>query len=446
MSDIFRWRGNAIDIADIWEFTVTGDWAMDDQALLTINDKTLIVQMGDLSGTGVGAADVAEAIVAAWNGTTEISDEVRNTDGSNIPEFAELTAELMPDGVTVRLTGNTEGVPHIISVSETTVGTGALGPISNIQVATGKNFGDNPVNWDLNVVPDDANDIIYIENSNIPILYGIDWTGDQVQEIKIRQNFTAAVGLPQRNANGYDEYRNRYWKVGCPLVTIGEGEGQGSGRILINNEMSTVTTVRNSGSSSDAGLPAILLLLTDNSTSPTELNVLRGSVGVALLAGETSKIDVLRQSYISSQGSDSDIILGLGVELSTSEITKSGGTLTINSTINTLLHTGGVTTINEGSATSLIVDNGTVYYRGSNEVTDSGVITNAKCGSGGGLVFDQDLRPRTITNMEIHTGGTLLDREQTVTFTNGIDFVRCGLDATTVDLGEHFTMQRSVLV
>jgi hypothetical protein len=87
--------------------------------------------------------------------------------------------------------------------------------------------------------------------------------------------------------------------------------------------------------------------------------------------------------------------------------------------------------------TTLNLDGGTEHYE------SSATLTTANVGSTGVLDFRQDMRPRTVTNCNLHERGEIHDPARTVTWTNGIDLVRCAVEEVVLDVGTHWTLSPS---
>jgi hypothetical protein len=72
-------------------------------------------------------------------------------------------------------------------------------------------------------------------------------------------------------------------------------------------------------------------------------------------------------------------------------------------------------------------------------------VTTWNVSDGGTLDYSRDMRSRTVTNANVYAGGAVLDPHKTVTFTNGVDLVRCGLADVTLDVGTHLTLTPSAI-
>lgn len=359
-----RWLPRALDRAQVDQVVVANTWATGDTQVATINEKEITVTVGATSTTAAVATAVKEAI----NGDTATGDATRSETGDNIPEFQELTATV--NSSTVTLTGNTKGVPFTLSSAETTAGTGTA-TASTVTAATGSHFWSDVDNWGGSAIPADS-DVVYLDHSDVSVLYGLNQSSIQPAEMYVPLSFTGQVGLPQVNeAGGYAEYRDTYLRIGPAALQIGAGAGNGSGRLKFDSGTDICAlTVLGSGSSADE-LPAVLW----KGTNAGNTLVLRGgTLGVALFGGEAATLD-----DITVDGGE--LTLGAGVTL-TGDIVVNGGSVVISSHVDgTLTVTGGAVVIEgAGAVDQLTVRGGVVTYNttgtlgGNTVVSGSGVL------------------------------------------------------------------------
>jgi len=418
------WVGNAVAVAQVDDIT-PANVEVGDIFTVTINGKSV-------SYTAVAAtvADVTAGLVAALNLST-------------IQEFAEIT---WADATTkLTATADTAGKPFTLTTSTTNGGaadTQTLTRTASVANA-GPNVWDTPNNWDGGVVPITGDDVI-IGTEGGDILYGLDQSAVTLLTLTILQGFANTIGLPETNADSsteYPEYRDTYLKVGATDIVIGTGAGNGSSRIKINTgAVQTTMLVKNSGQSSDDAVPAILWKGTHASNA---VNINRGDVGIAVLAGETATVKTLRTSFISSIIGDVTLRCGSGTMLNgAGSITIiAGGTISIESDTLSISQTEGDLTLDGSSAhAELDMDGGNCHYN-----TD-GTLTQGKVGSDAELDCSQDIRSRTFTDLELHEGSTFKDPNKTVTFTNPIQLPRTGVEKLKeLVLGDHYTIQRGTL-
>ncbi|MCH7989759.1 MAG: hypothetical protein IID46_11515, partial [Planctomycetes bacterium] len=371
-----RWLGHSRKVAQVDTITLSGTWEANDEVDLTINNKTLIVV-----GNSTDAQTVAAAVVIAWNNVTT-------------PEFAEITAT--QDGRAIILTADTAGKPFTLTAKTTeqsasgTADDQVLTHVTKVASA-GPSHVNDVDNYSLNRLPVNG-DRLFIE-SGADLLYDLDaLSGVSLTKMDISQKWTGKIGLPVENSDGslnYDEYRPTYFEIGSTTITIGLDEGQGSGRIKINGgSVQTTLNIHNTGTADESGLGAVIWKGTHASNV---INITKGSLDVAPFAGEIATISTLRVGFRDNPLGDSTVRLSDGVTLTT--INVSGGNVSADSDITTLTQTNGVTTLFSGDITTLALDSGQCFYRGTGTLATVTINANAE------LNFDQELRGRTITNV-----------------------------------------------
>lgn len=427
MANTYIFRGDAVAVSQADLITVTGVWAAADTVTMTINGKDLIVTIG----TAVTVTDVALAIVAAWNGAALVGDESRNTTGDLIPEFNESTATSAVGVVT--LTADPAGVPFIVTVVENTAGTGTA--VGTTAPAAGTTASNGPNHWTkenffketagVRIPSDDlpgtlANASVFVENTSVSILYDLDQSAvaQPWDDLNIPSSFTGAIGLPKTNGGGYEEYRERYLKppdqVGNTDVKIGEGEGAGSGRVLLDF-LTSQSSIAVSGSSSgvEEDLKAIILKGTHASNT---LEITSGEVDVAPDKDDISVIATLRVV------GDGIFRASGGVDISTlatfEDSTEGVFAPAVANVLAALVMTGGptVTVGGDGAITTVDLLGGTLDYQGA------GTITTLNGGPDATADFAGNPNASvTITTLNVEARFSLNDPDKKVTFTNPIN-------------------------
>jgi len=411
-----RWRGDAVAIAQVDTITPGGTIGTE-TFTCTINGKdiTYTAESGDT------VALVVAGLVAVWNAST-------------IPEFAEITAT--DSTTTMTLTHDTKGVPFTVTSS-------ASGSATNVQAtstsATGPHHFNDADNWTNGSVPVDGDTIVY-DSGNVDCLYGLSQGGVTPAALNITRAYTGKIGLPEINganpAAPYREYRTDSLTL-CDsgdatntTITIGEGDGTGSSRIRLDTNTGQVTgTVLSTGQRELVGVPALLIKGTHASN---EWNILKGDVGGAYYASETTNIATLRVGWVNNQLGDARVELGEDHGTITT-LSQSGGVLIVDGAVTTHSMTDGECTYRSGNVTTLNMDGGTVYYKGT------GTITTANLGSDASLDFRRDMRGRTVTNCNLYEGCALHDPFGTVTFSNGLDLIRTSPNDVEFDLPQNKT-------
>lgn len=429
------WIGGAGEVAQVTSWTFAGTWEATDIVNITIGTHTVSVVTGSTT-----IATLLTTIVTALNAST-------------IPEFAEITWGGTSPALTA--TADTAGVPFTVTISTTETGGGAAdsqtidGSTSSTGTDTtacsGPNFANVAANWSGATAPVDSDDIVFAD-SEVDVLYGMANSAVSPASITIDQSYTGNIGLPTYNetaSNGasYYEYRNRYLQYGTSgdavncAVTIGRGEGSGSPRVLLDTGSGQATiVVMNSGTAETNAKGAILWKGTHASNTVT---INKGSLAAATYPGETATIATLKVGYQTNVQGDASVVCSSGVTLTT--VSQSGGTLQTESNVTTGSVTDGDWRFLAGTLTTLNLDGGAVRYR------STGTLTTANVGSNGNLDFRQDMRARTVTNVNLYEGSEWHDPFSTVTATNGYDFIRCTPADCIWEVGPHQTWTPSAI-
>lgn len=410
------WKGDASPIAQVVTLTVaTPNTA--DKCNVAIGDKVLTVAVADTTPD-----DTAAAIVAAWSALPS----------GTWPEFSQLipTAVGGSSGQ-LTVTANTPGVPFILTASVTGSG-GTAFTASSTMASSGPNDWSTAANWSGGAVPVTGDTVIF-QNTTVPCLYGLAQSSVQLAALEIYQSCQSPfqIGLPLENVLGYYEYLPTALEIGVTAGSIGYGPGSGCGKIKIDTGTSNAASwnIFNSGTSSESGVPAVLLA---GSHSGNVLNVLKGDVGAGFFPSDVARFDTIVVGYVSNPASDASLQIGSQVTLGA--IAQSGGNLTFASNVTTFNQDGNQATANiTGTATvgTLTVD-GTVNDSSTGTITTLAVIGTYNAG--------QLVAGKTITNVvTLIKGCAYLDPFGNVTLGAGFQCVQCVIDDVTIQLPQNKT-------
>lgn len=428
MADV-KWRGGAVAVAQVQNFTIDGTWEVGDLIRVTIGAKIY-----DYAVTSTTIATFLPLFVTAFNAL----------DSDDYPEFAEITAS--SSSPTLTFTADTAGVPFTVTLTplesdgsaadaQTIDGSGTAGTGTTATASAGPNDWSTAANWSTGAVPVNS-DNVYLENNDDDIKYGLAQSAVTVTLLEIRASFTGTIGLPKVNedATEYPEYRADTLAISATTCNIGNGPGNGSGRLKLNfGSVQTTLNVYATGSGLDDDQAALQWKGTHASNA---VNIYRGEVDVAGYPAETATIATLRVGFESGQESDAQVRLASGTTLTT--ITQTGGELEINSAATTITRHGGSLTVRgTGAITTLTNNDGTVTH------LSSGTVTTYTGGPGSTLDCSPALIAKTFTTTTIHAGATVLDPQALVTWTNGIVLSRCRIQDVSLDLGFNRTLTPS---
>lgn len=420
MSDVI-FRGDAPAVAQVDTAEVVDTWATSDTIEVAIGDRSLTLTVGSVTTT----TGIAAALKAMLAGDALVGDETRTGTGGDYPEFDELTFTV--NGSTVTITGptldptgngRTSGKEFVISFTATTAGDG---DVTHTAAATA---GDGPhwwsaANFEGGAVPGAADDA-WIFDWDDDILYGLDQSGaGTLASLHLMASFTGNVGLPKNNEDNdiaYYEYRQRSLKINATLVHVGEGLGQGSGRVQLDMATADFTaTIHLTGSRTDQELESVKI---KGGGTSSEVHVMAtsggGGVGIATDSGETCPLNKLK--VLGGVVRAGDEVGGAGVD-----VDVSGGQVEIGissgDTLGTYKQTGGnVIVKGAGTLAAPTVEGGTLDVRCGGGISSTPTID----GDDAVMTFDNDLVPKTVAGVVTLTRGQILDSHGIVTWTSGI--------------------------
>ena len=170
-----RWLGGATAVAQVRTTTITGAAA------------------GSTITTRITLEDGSHQEVVTTMTNSTLADQAviyKNTlDASSLSEFARLTYTV--DGTAVTITAGVAGRPFNMSISGTT------GSASVSNAATTANAGPNDwnttANWSQGSIPT-ADDIVYFTSGSNDVLYGLNQSGINLDQMIIGPGYTGNIG------------------------------------------------------------------------------------------------------------------------------------------------------------------------------------------------------------------------------------------------------------
>jgi hypothetical protein len=420
------YRGDAPKIAQVQTFAFGGTWETTDVIRVTFSTGRYY----DFTAGSVTTATVVSNLVTAWNLLS----------AATYPEWAEITASA--NTTTLTLTADTAGMPFAVTLTSFETGggnadsqtiegvaTGTLTATGTTGTAATANSGPSDwnvaANWSGGAVPT-TGDTVYIENSNVDILYGFAQSGVTLAALYIPASYTGKIGLPTTHAASgtaaaYYEYRATELAISATIFQSGHGDGQGSGRIKINfGSVATTCTVVNTGTSAETGLSAFLFRGTNASNV---LNIYGGTVGIAQLAGQSATLATLNVTSTTGGNRFATVYCGTGLGTGVA-VSMSGGNLTLNAGTASLAIYGGTVTL-EAGAHPIINNQGGILIANT-----SGTLagTSITIGSTATLDFDQSAATKTVTaDITCYRGATVKNGNATLATLN-LDPVGCRLE------------------
>jgi len=354
-----KFIGIAQSVSQIDVVTLGGTWAAGEKARLTINGKfveytAIVADTPALVAVGLAAAAAA----------------------STAGEFREIAFTR----VTTTVIGTSiAGTPFTMTVSEDSA-SGTIGT-STTQAATGPNHWNNAANWSTAVVPTTA-DEVFVEASSVAIRYGFPTA---LVLAKFVQS-AGAVGLPDTNSAGFEEYRAKYLTISAAIVSV-------DGGTLSRISTESVTSVITSQSRNAVDVKV--------NHATAQVHAMAGVVRVVPSDAETGQAATIRCAE------NARLEIGAGVTVGT---VLSAGISTIRGTITTLTVEGGECKF-QGVLTTANVKGGTMYYESGS------TITTVNLSELGLFECRTDIRAKTVTTFNM-TGGRLSNPHRVITFTN----------------------------
>lgn len=198
------WSGNQVTTPVVYTVTVTAA-AASGTVSATINSKTCTYTAVSGDTTSSVAANAVTAFKAY--GAGEFSLVTWSSNG------AVITATGPADGRPVTITWAADGVNCTIS-----------GGGSPSTANKSPNDWNDAANFTGGSRPSTGDTVIFAGNKP-SVLYGLSADTASVVNIKIRSDYTGSIGLPDRNANGFNEYLPTRLETRGTTLDIRAGRG-----------------------------------------------------------------------------------------------------------------------------------------------------------------------------------------------------------------------------
>lgn len=404
------WSPNQASIAQV-ETYIFSTPSLNNTFTATINGKSVTYMA---TGTDT-AASVATALfnllVAAGRSGT-------------VAELSEITFANPSAGV-VTATANVAGTPFanvtIAGVSGNglvmTTGNGLANGILTVHTTANASPSDvnDPQNWlrvtapapGVRQLPQNGDNVV-VTNTSTPLLWNVDALASvQFGSYARWQSFTGTIGLPENNPNGYTEWRATYMKflgpqgsvpAGGLTMVLGYNSGSGSGptreRYNLGSQKYTCQVIAAGNPTDEYGI-RLLGVHTDNSIS-----IVGGaSVGVAMLAGETSSLNSVVLDGGATIGVGPGVTWTTSVSGAASSMTTYGGSAMMNAAPATLVGASGT----QFTFATDVLTWASIVVQGGCNLTwlAGGTVTTLTMTTGCTLDKSQDARALTITSSTI---------------------------------------------
>ena len=409
------WIGRAASVAQITKVVFSSIVSTNTYSV-TINGKTVSAVA---ASTSLG--DLIDALVNAWNSSAE-------------PEHREMVAARREDPTLsgLQLTAINSGVPCTVTASATT----GTATVTQPTAASGPNFWNVAGNWQGGSLPSAADDII-VRDSDVSILYGLADTNNYAS-LTIDATFTGQVGLPDRNASGYPEYRTTLLTLGTGsaiAINLGYGVGAFTSRCRIDVQSSNVTyTLSGSGTNSTQAYAFELR----NPGSGSTVRVYAGSLAISSSSsGNVSTLDVIKGT---TQGvsASSNVAVNVQSTITVGTIEVYGANLLLEGPTTTLIarEQARVTVAKAATAATVKVSSQALV----NWDSSGGITTKLHVEQQGTIDFGRVGTSKTIAACDMFASGTLLDPLDNCTFTAGVVLQACRIADVSLDLGVGITI------
>jgi hypothetical protein len=393
--------GDAFGVADVQTATVTAYDAATTYSV-TINGKSVSVL-----GSGGTVDTVATALRAALVAST-------------IPEFDEITWTGATDKVIGTASDTTHtGKTHTLATSESG-GTGTIGDFAATTAPKGPEgwTAENVINSSTRAraLPSNGDTVVFSQFSG-DLKWNLDAsTAATTLVVNFLASYTGLVGLDYINEDGtidYNEYRTREFTTDGGTYTIGAGEGDGSGMIILNTKASaTVLTLLKSDAADSDHHHAVVWRGTEATNVVTAMS---GSLDVAPFPGHTATIATL------TCGGDSEVRTSAGTAITNCYVDDaSEAEIGASGTI-TLLRI-------RGNAEAIIVTAQTITTATLDGETPTltlkppAAMTITTLNAYDGATIDLDDSPAsvTITTLNVYGPITINDRQGKLIITNAV--------------------------
>lgn len=290
-------------------------------------------------------------------------------------------------------------------------------------------------------------DDVYLTNSSVSILYNLPQDNIRINSWNEDASYTGRAGNSRWNGSasaGYWEYRPTQIKIGAPAsgilpINVGQGFGAASPFTYIDTGTYQVSMVVSGTAVPTSTLPC---LLWTGSNASSEIDLFKGTMGIAYYPDETAQVATIRQAYQKNVISDSTLTIGKGCA-TIPLLEKNGGDTLLSTTITTLNGKLGTLTQDNGGIGTMLDLEGATYYSRS-----TGAIAALKVAGTGVFDRSQDSRPLDIAAApSLYSGASFLDPHGAAVLTGqsylDLNLVECGVEDVTVVLGKNVTLRRT---
>lgn len=342
--------------------------------------------VGDKYTVAVGYAAVIYTVDGPTTNEMIATELSRLMNSATSPlEFAD--AFWTANGNTILGTGAIAGIPFGIEVSAASQH-GTISVETPTQ-ATGPNHFDNPDNWLDGSLPQEG-DTVLISGGN-SIYYGID-ARQSFAELIVPCDFAGQIGLEEKNARGYREYRPTYCPWSAKQITIGQGGTLSSSLVKLDiNQAECMLHIKSTGDGRKSVEPPLQIRGT-----VSEITVDSGVVEIACRPYDLASFHKL---YIQPEA-----IVRIGLDVIAGTITSKGST-TVDCNCKALNVLAGKCHF-RGKSNDIDIVGGELVYHSSHEIYQLKV--------GPGIFCYAGMTHCNCEVMRLRTGGQVVDPSRSI--------------------------------
>lgn len=403
-----NWVGRQRQRAQVGTLTI-GTAATDGTITVTLGTSP-ITQAVAITPTTTNTTTTATELLTALQAASGMFDDVTWSSSAAVITY---TGPATGDPVSI---AKADGGSNVTTLAQT------VAPLSPSDLADSANYDTKPV----------ALDTLVIEGTDVPLLWNLDeFDGVDVDIIR-RRTHTGQIGLPDHNAAGYPEYRERKLKTDGAVITIEESDADTTGSVRI--EATGASAVAFTATGEGGGTAGEEIIEISGLPASSTINIAGSSVAVSPNQEDTASI------VTTGLCRDGVMSFGPGATLATANYNSSDGIIRCDYTTLTMDRGGEVLVRESAGGTTTKVDDGTLDWRsdghwGALTIGSDGVVTLARA-------------PNTVTPsgvITLHENATLDDPAGRIAYGTEIDFPSTGIEKTNTDLGTNYTLTKTAI-
>lgn len=405
---VIKWKGDAKAVAQVDVQTIAGTPAAGSWFDITIGGKTLRYTIPATVVSGF-TQDLIDGIILLW------TQNAQQVDG--IAEFAEV-ALTQYDTSKLAFTSLTPGVPFTFTYNAGGGATQSNDGTNSVANAS-PNDAANTANYTGGALPSAGDELWFDDCENGPEFGLTALAAIGLIKVVFTANFRGRVGRAPRvivGRSNYIEYRAQYLQLKSSASSAQIIIDCPSSLIRLDTQTFQFTILcQNTGGGTLGGqqqaetAPTVCWKGTHASNAVV---IDKGSFGAAYYPSEVATILTLRMGYVDDVDGDAVVWIGSGVTLGS--VNKTGGNLTLNAALTTLVQFGGETTVKAGAITTATIYGGTFNQAGTGTITTYTGYPNTK------TTMNESNQARTITTATFYPDSEMQDPGGSCLYTNAI--------------------------